>query len=659
MHAPYTLDFTDSFYAAHSCAALLLTALLLFWRSGSKAARGVMLLAVWLAVVAGTIGPSLGALGGKADHDTFLHVLVFSSVLGTVACALALRPLVSVIALLGSVPLWWLGNFVKDSDGELSGLHLAWLGLLLGLLVAKARPRTVEPAPPEREASYAAHDWTVFVVAAALTALVCIYVMHRRDGAADEWGYTFQAAVFAKGRAYAASPKCEPFLESFYVFENEGRLFSQYTPGWPLILAPFVWIRAVWLSGPIVTGFMAVGMARLARSAMRSFGPADAPTSATTIRIAGTWGAVLSTLGPMVLVNGGSRYPHVCVVALYAWTLEGVLMVSTPGLTPARQRRWGFLLGTVALFDVAVRPADGAFVGLGAAVLLLYLVARRRVGLQAFAMAALGVGLWGALMLVILRLQLGKWFTTGYSLNAVLHPWNVVKYSKPLPSQWKYGLPLATASYCWWPCSMALGLAGLAMLRGRATGLITAFVLGCVPYIVYTEWLDLGQRTYDWGYGPRYLMVLLVPMAVGSAVALAPLTVAALERVTGGASALVRGGPLALAVFAVVSGLVRVVPLVWGTVADHTHRHSALQRAVEDAKLHDAIVIATPGTTGFSDIDLPTNLPLDLYPDQDVILAADRATPKEAYACLRAAFPTRKLYSAAGVGEVHILPPPY
>jgi hypothetical protein len=274
-------------------------------------------------------------------------------------------------------------------------------------------------------------------------------------------------------------------------------------------------------------------------------------------------------------------------------------------------------------------------------------------------MAAFGLGVWAALMLVILRLQLGKWFTTGYSLNEVLHPWNIVKYSKPTPNQWKYGLPLATASYCWWPCSMSLGLAGLAMLRGRAMGLWTAFVLGCVPYIVYTEYLDLGQRGYDWGYGPRYLMVLLVPMAVGSAVALAPLTVAARERVTGGASALARGGPLALVVFAVVSGLVRIVPLVWPTVADHTRHHSALQRAVEEARLTNAIVVAAPGTTGFSDLDLTTNLPIDLYPDQNVLLAIDRQNQRDAVACLRAAFPERTLYSASGVGEVHIIPSPY
>jgi hypothetical protein len=444
-----------------------------------------------------------------------------------------------------------------------------------------------------------------------------------------------------------------------YVFESTGRLFSQYTPGWPLFLVPFVWIRAVWLSGPVSTGIFAVGMARLARSAVRAFGKDDMPPSPRLVQIAGTWGAVLATMGPMVLVNGGSRYPHVFVCGMYAWTLEAVLMMTTPGLSRRAQVEWGILLGTVAVFDVAARPADGAFVGLGAALVLLYYVARRQVGWRAFVAAAVGTAFWVGIMLVILRVQLGKWFVTGYSLNATLHPWNVVKYSKPTPSQWKYGLPLATAAYCWWPCSASLGLAGLAMLRGKARSLWFACALGCLPYIAYTEYLDLGQRSYDWGYGPRYLMVLIIPFAVGGAMALAPLTVAALDRRGAGRSALARGGPLALAIFAVVSGWIRIVPLVWPTVADQTRRHSGLQRAVEDAHLHYAVVIAAPGTEGFSDVDLTTNLPLDLYPDQDVVLAIDRQMPREAAMCLRAEFPDRRIYTATGANEIHITPSGY
>jgi len=598
------------------------------------------------------------ALGFGPWNDTLRQVLAGSALLGTVACILAARPVIATIALLVEVPLWLLTGFVTESDTELAGLHLAWLGVLIGLLIRRGRARTAEAPPPETEGSYAAHDWAVFCVATVLAALVCLFVMHRRDGTADEWGYTFQASIFAKGHIYSEVPPCQHYLESFFVFESSGHLFSQYTPGWPLFVAPFVRMHAVWLAAPVSTGLMGVGMARLARSAVRSFGSADAPPSPSLIRAAGTWGGILSVLGPMVLVNGASRYPHVFVVGLYAWTMEAVLMVATPRIAQRQQILWGLILGSAAVFDVAARPADGAFVGFGAAVLFLYFVATRRVGWRAFVTAGAAVIACSALMLVILRLQVGEWFATGYSLNAVLRPWNVVKYAKPLPNQWKYGLPLATAAYCWWPCCMSLGLAGLAMLRGRALGLVTAFVLGCGPYIVYTEYLDLGQRGsgVDWGYGPRYLMALLVPMGVGGAVALAPLTVAARQRLTAGASALARGGPLALAIFAVVSGWVRIVPTVWPTVVEHTRQHSALSRAVEDAHLKGAIVLATEGTTAFSQLDLTTNLPIDLYPDQDVLVAIERQTPGEAAACLRAAFPKRKLYSASGIDPVHIGP---
>jgi hypothetical protein len=658
VHWPYTIDFGESLSAAQWGAALLLTALLLFWRAGSAAARGTMLAAVWLVVAASSIGPALTSLGHKTGPEVFTHVLAAAAFLGTAAALVALRPVVAVVALLGEVPLWLVSGFVKESDGELAALHMAWLGLIVGLLVRSAPPRTTPAAPPEPEGSYALHDTVVFVVATALAAIVCVYVMDRRDGAADEWGYTYQAAVFAKGHIYAQSPRCQPYLESYYVFETSGRLFSQYTPGWPLFMVPFVWVRAVWLSGPFSMGLMAVGMARLARSAMRGAGRWDTPPPAGVIRAAGTWAAVLVTLGTSILVNGASRYAHVFVVGLYAWTLEAIFMLASPGLSASRQRLWGVVLGTAAALNVAARPADGAFVGIGIAVLFLYLLARRRVGWRGLVAATIAFVFWCVLVLVILRVQVGTWFQTGYSLNAVIRKWNVVKYTTPKPNQWKYGLPLATGAYCWWPCSMALGLAGLAMLRGRALGLVTAFALGCIPLVVYSMFLDVGQRGYDWGWGPRYVMVLVVPMAIGGAVALAPLTVTALRRL-GDGSALARGGPLALAAFAVVSAWTRIVPLEWATVADQTRRHSSLTRAIEAAHLKDAVVVATTGTTGFANMDLTTNLPIDLYPDQDVLVGIQLTSPQEAVECLRNAFPERRVYLAAGVDPVTLTPSPY
>jgi hypothetical protein len=688
VHTPYTIDFYESFAAAQTSAALLLTALLLFWRSGSVPSRVVMLVAIWLAANAGSIERASYFFSHPLGPTFIQHLLGVTTLAGSLSALLARRPVVSLVGIAGAVALWLLGGFVTESNLELAALDLAWLGLLAGLLVrpwwpraaeiGAGRSRTLEESGPEQErgsrtleerGSYAVHDAVVFAVATGLAALVSFVVMGRHDGSADEWAYTYQAAVFAKGRAYAHASHCQPYLESFFVFETSGRLFSQYTPGWPLFMAPFVWIRGIWLSGPVSMGLMAIGMARLARSVMRGFGPWDAPPAARVVRAAGTWGAALSTLGTMTLVNGGSRYPHVFEVALYAWMLEAVFMLSAGPFAPARASSatyeeaalahadlWGLVLGTTAVFAVATRPADGAFIGFGVAVWFAYAAARRRVRGRGFVTAALGVAVWGALVLVILRLQMGRWFATGYELNEIFHPWAVPKYSWPEPNQWKYGLPLATAAYCWWPCSLGLGLAGLALVRGRARGCVAAMALGCVPYAVFLTRLEYG-RGWDWGYGPRYAMVFLVPMVIGGAVALAPPTVAAWRRL-GSGSALSRGAPLGLAVAAIAVGWLRIVPLVWPTVTEHTKRHSALTRAIEEAHLSNAVVLARNGTTGFTAQDLTTNLPIDLYPRQDVIIAIDQEAPDRAVACLRTAFPNRTLYVASGIDPVFIAPAP-
>jgi hypothetical protein len=655
VHWPYTLDFNDSYMAAQWGAALLLTAALFFWRL-SPAARVVILLGIWLAAVALLVPTSLSDLSFKPGPLAFREVLLLTSLLGALAPLLDGRLLVATVAALMVYPLWWLTGTLRGSDAELASLHLAWLGLLAGILGNHPRPRRIEPPQPGVEGSYLVHDTMAFTFATLLAGLMCVYVHHKREGGADEWGYTFQAAVFAKGRLYSHPPRCGTFLENFYVYDSSGRMFSQYTPGWPMFMVPFVWIRQVWLSGPFSLGVLAWGMARLGRTFARAFGKRDEPPSAREVRIAGTWAAAMACLGTTLIVNGASRYPHVYTLALYAWTLEALAQVTTPGLTRPRQVLWGVLLGTASVHMVATRPADGAFMGIGVFLTFGWWLARRQVRWRAFATATAAFAFWTVVMLVILRVQLGKWFTTGYSLNAVIHPWNIVKYSKPQLHEWKYGFPLATGAYAWWPASMGLGLAGFAHMRGKARGLTFAMVVSCVPYVVYDEYLDLGQRGIDWGYGPRYLMILMIPMMLGAAVVLAPLTVAALSHAGGERSALARGGPFALVLLAVVSVWIRIVPNEWATTAQHTAKHSALNRAIDDAHLKNAIVLTAYGTTEFSDLDLTTNYPIDLYPNQDVIIAIDRQEPQEAVQCLRAAFPDRRLYRASGRDDVRISP---
>jgi hypothetical protein len=645
MHSPYALDFTTCFFAAQACAALMLTALLLFWRFAGWVVRATVGAAIWLAVVAPAVPGFLSSLGMTPGPHQYRILLAASAGLTALSAVLARRPIIGLVLITLQVPLWLLTGYVTESEFELAGLHLALSGLVLGLLVHPAAARGSLGRRSSTGRSHWVGDIALFAGATVAGALASRFLLHHGQGSADEWAYTFQAAVFAKGHVYATSPRCQPVLQSFYVFEKEGRLFSQYTPGWPLFLAPFFAIHLLWLAAPVSHGLLAVGVARVTRSTMRLCAHGGESASEGEVRAAGWWAAVLATTGGTVLLNAGSYYPHAFSVALLAWMLEAMLVTATPELPAARQWRWGALLGITAAAILGTRVAEGALLGLGVAVYYLYALLRRRVGWRAFVGTSVAFAVSGLLLLVILRLQIGTWFTTGYALSVVQRgDYFGAKYAMPTAGEWKWGFPVAAISYCFCPASLPLGLAGLATLRGRALGLVVATGIGCAAYLVFCEWLTFG-RGFTWGYGPRYFMPLLVPIAVGGGAALAPLTMAS-RRIRG-------GGPLVLAVFAALSGWMRVVPLLWPTASVEAKRHSALVRAIDGAHLTNAIVLAQPGTTGNDPLDLPTNLPIDLYPDQPVIIAIDK---QEAAACLRNAYPGRRLYRASGYTEVDLVP---
>src|SRR5260221_844385 len=131
----------------------------------------------------------------------------------------------------------------------------------------------------------------------------------------------------------------------------------------------------------------------------------------------------------------------------------------------------------------------------------------------------------------------------------------------PGPADIKAALPLATGAYSWWPCAPAVALAGLIAMRGTAVRLGVVFLVSFIPFILFYEAIEVG-RYFDFGYGPRYELPLVVPMAVGTGVALAPVWHAARARWSA-RSAFGAGGPAALAAVAIVAGVVRIAPLVY------------------------------------------------------------------------------------------------
>jgi hypothetical protein len=635
--------------AAQSATAAALTAFAWFRGLRPRFAFLLLVLAIWGCVLAGLELDIVPALSFRLTPERALTVLGYSSTLATIAMLFAGPRWLGVVAIGTRLALARADAYFVDSEAELAALHLVAIALLLGLHPSSPRRvSTFDRRPPRFD--HAVHDAWIFAVATTLACLVSIFVLGRSCDSADEWSYTFQAAVFAKGRAYAAVPPCMPAFQNFWIFWKDGRMFSQYTPGWPLFCAPFQVLGVIWLAAPVTLGLLGVGVARLARRA--ALGSAlDVQAPAREVAAAGVLagGAVIAS--STMLLNGGSRFPHPFLCALFAWSVEAVCVVTTEGIARKRRVGWAVLLGGSTALMLAVRPPDGAFLGLGTLVYAVSVgvLARRRLHLDTIAATLASFALLGGLVLFILRLQLGHWFTTGYSLTSEFYPWAKVELGMPGPDEFKWPFPLATGSYCWWPCAPALGVAGMAMLlRSRERRIAFMLSIGATGLMSFYMMLGWGRGS-DFGYGPRYQMPLVVPMAVGGAVAFAPLVAAAMSA-SAERKAFASRGPAALALLAALGGIVYIASLVYPYNYEDVRLRNVVFSTVRDEGIHNAVVVVSQDSTISDPLDLTQNLPLELYPDQDILVISDGSI--EAQRCVRDLYPHRKFYRTVGRPEI-------
>jgi hypothetical protein len=645
MHSPYTQDPVEAVMAAQSAVGLTLTALL--WNKPLRPLLATLFLlaGAWLPVFVPIYATLFTGVGLHVPPDyvrTVFHATVF---LAVAAAGFSGRPSLIATSVAVGAALWWTTDYLVDMELELAAAHLAYVGLLVGVHY-RAEERPVRPqVSSEPRLRFLADDLGLFALATVLAAIVATVVLGRYTDSGDEWAPTYQAALFAHLKPYGNVPACGEAFRTFWVFHWEGRVFEQYPPGWAYFMVPFVAVGAPWLAGPFSLGVAVAGVARLTRRAAAGF--AVNPPSTHEVRAAGLLGGLAMTLGSTVLINGASRFTHVFVVALFAWCAEALFLIADRALPRREQWFWGAVFGLCLALLPATRPADGATLGIGLGLYFAYALVLARFGWRSIASAAAAFSFVAGLSLLIMRLQVGKWFVPGYALNAVLNPWVTVSFSLPRPNEFKWGFPIATGSYCWWPLSPALGFAGLAALRGRANRIAFVSFFSIVPYLAFYTMLEMGRGS-ELGYGPRYVFPCVAPMAIGTGVMLAKLL---------GSGPLRARGPATLAFAAAIVGVIRIAPLAYPFTYADVHVHNRLHDAIARANIHNAIVFGLGGLNNTDPLDLPEDLPLDLYPNQDVLIALER-TP-ELVRCVKEHFPQRKFYRAVPAGgEVNILPYP-
>lgn len=646
MHLPYTEAPQDAFMAAQCALGATLTALVWHRPLRPLSASVALVTAIWLAILA-PIAPELARFVGATLPKK--HVVLtcnLAAALGTLAMAINKPRRLAAIAFAGQLALVWIGGFIKDSDNEFASLHVIWFAVLFGahLRANFSHERSSEPIAPAR--SYLRTDLTLFFASVALAIAVGYFVLERGTiDSADEWAYNFQALVYARFKAWVPEPPCAESHRNHWVFFYQGRAFSMYLPGWPLVMAPFARAGVAWLASPISFGALVVGASRVAR---RVRGES-----------AGIIAAVALMGGVATLLNAGSRYCHIFVAALFVWTIEAVCVATTPTLSRKGQWGWGLLIGATTAFALCTRPSDAAVLNSGVFLYFVYELIRRRISFRTVFGAAITFSIICGLTAILLRLQLGVWFKTGYSIADQYYYWAKTVFNVPPRDAWKYGLPLMTFTYCFWPASPALAAAGLTFVGRRVAFMLTLATLGHLA--IYTA-VTFG-RYKDFGYGPRYHLPLIVTMAIGTGVLLAPLLDALRARAIPkgretGFGTLVRGrwlgreqAPAALALAALILGVARIAPLMYPHAHTLLHARSAIFRAIEREHLNNAIVVVSAGQVNGGPLLDTQNDPLDPNPRVLVLSADDWAL-----GCLRREYPNRTIYRARGNDEVTLTP---
>jgi hypothetical protein len=96
--------------------------------------------------------------------------------------------------------------------------------------------------------------WFPPVMLFILSCSIMVFVYHRTPVVNDSSSYLFQAKIFTHGNLYAPIPKLADFFsyEIDMLLMKDGKWFSMYPPGYPLLLALAMLIHAQWFLSPVL-----------------------------------------------------------------------------------------------------------------------------------------------------------------------------------------------------------------------------------------------------------------------------------------------------------------------------------------------------------------------------------------------------------------------
>jgi 4-amino-4-deoxy-L-arabinose transferase-like glycosyltransferase len=93
--------------------------------------------------------------------------------------------------------------------------------------------------------------WFIFVFVLATSSIISYTVQRRLPNNPDSVAQLFQAKIFKMGRLYIDTPPFMEFFQEMYNLEKDGRLFSQFGPGYSFELMLGLFLGIPWIINPL------------------------------------------------------------------------------------------------------------------------------------------------------------------------------------------------------------------------------------------------------------------------------------------------------------------------------------------------------------------------------------------------------------------------
>jgi hypothetical protein len=230
---------------------------------------------------------------------------------------------------------------------------------------------------------------TALLVFASLVlyALSARWVFDGRALLVDEVAQLFQARVFASGRIAGVLDPAPELFSALHLVERDGRVFSQFPPGGPAVLAIGVLLGAVWIAVPLCGAIAVWCFAAFTRGV-----EAERPGVSLLA-------SLLFAFAPYMVFMSGSQMNHVPTLLGVCAALLALERAATPGASARRRSLLAAACGLSLGFAATVRPVDAAAFALPIAALLLWRAVHDRREIAPLLASGIGIAVPIGLML--------------------------------------------------------------------------------------------------------------------------------------------------------------------------------------------------------------------------------------------------------------------